>query len=342
MKPGRTGGGPSPGPDREAGRRRRGGRTGAPVHTRGLQSHSAPRPRWRYRRAWLTARRNAAAPSRGGLRAGRCGEERLVGTTLGRGPGARGAPSCWCAGLWSQKVYTDHKSPAPPGAGPLAPALGAAAGCKALLGPAAAPGRSHPSRRCRGTPGSLGTRVTGSPAAAGRRRRRRRKRRRRRRGGGAEREAGEACRDAHVGRPGCACPRPCLHPCLCAVSGPPTSADRRLSCLQVAAQTHRDAKGKAWWESWRGLRRQPRVSSQPFLCDGKTQRGGKSTKLHSEREKSTEQAATLQETRTKGFGLDHPRRTPGTLWDDFSGCCAPAGGLMLGSTRARSRPAGPR
>eukprot|EP00071_Canis_lupus_P037469 XP_022271026.1 uncharacterized protein LOC111094491 [Canis lupus familiaris] len=142
--------------------------------------------------------------------------------------------------------------------------------------------------------------------------------------------------------PGCACPRPCLRPCLCAVSGPPTSADRRLSCLQVAAQTHRDAKGKAWWESWRGLRRQPRVSSQPFLCDGKTQRGGKSTKLHSEREKSTEEAATLQETRTKGFGLDHPRRTPGTLWDDFSGCCAPAGGLMSGSTRARSRPAGPR
>ncbi|CAD7679980.1 unnamed protein product [Nyctereutes procyonoides] len=125
--------------------------------------------------------------------------------------------------------------------------------------------------------------------------------------------------------PGCACPRPCLRPCLCAVSGPPTSADGRLSCLQVAAQTHRDAKGKAWWESWRGLRRQPRVS-QPFLCDGKTQRGGKSTKLHSEREKSTEEAATLQETRTKGFGLDHPRRTPGTLWNDFSGRCAPAGG----------------
>lgn len=31
-------------------------------------------------------------------------------------------------------MYTDHKFPAPPGAGPLAPALGAAAGGKALLG----------------------------------------------------------------------------------------------------------------------------------------------------------------------------------------------------------------
>lgn len=31
-------------------------------------------------------------------------------------PRARRAPSCWCAGLWSQKVYTDHKFPAPPGA----------------------------------------------------------------------------------------------------------------------------------------------------------------------------------------------------------------------------------
>lgn len=29
---------------------------------------------------------------------------------------AHRASSCWCTGLWSQKVYTDHKFPAPPGA----------------------------------------------------------------------------------------------------------------------------------------------------------------------------------------------------------------------------------
>lgn len=77
--------------------------------------------------------------------------------------GARGAPSFWCAGLWSQKVYTDHKFPAPPGAGPLAPALGAAAHGKALLGPAAAPGRSHPVPPLHGHHCSVRTRVTARP-----------------------------------------------------------------------------------------------------------------------------------------------------------------------------------
>lgn len=42
-------------------------------------------------------------------------------------------------------MYTDHKFPAPPGAGPLAPAVGAAAGSKALLGrPQLQAGSSRP------------------------------------------------------------------------------------------------------------------------------------------------------------------------------------------------------
>lgn len=57
-------------------------------------------------------------------------------------------------------MYTDHKFPAPPGAWPLAPALVAAAGGKALLGPASAPGRSHSVPPLHGHQSSVGTRVT--------------------------------------------------------------------------------------------------------------------------------------------------------------------------------------
>ncbi|CAK7307887.1 hypothetical protein VULLAG_LOCUS13596 [Vulpes lagopus] len=220
MKPGRTGGGPSPGPDDEAGGD---GAVGARGHLSTLGA-SNPTPH-RGRAGGI----DAPGSPRVGM------QPRSPGEVYGLGAAER------------RDSWAPHLAAAPGRTGPR-PAGARGSGARKCTqtinllprpapGPSLRPWELRPAaKRCWDPPqlqaGRIRPAAAGAPPAAwgrGSQAPRQRRGRRRKRRGGVEREAGEARRDAHIGRPGCACPRPCLRRCLCSVSGPPTSADGRLS-----------------------------------------------------------------------------------------------------------------